>query len=249
MARNHSDERAHLAQRLTDEASLGTTLLMICLDQFTEDFLEWEPSTLDTEVKARFGVELPDENKDKLWALVTALTTNLFYVSLETFIPVCNSLNGSAADFDEYDPVTPEEAAWGIVEVRLIDPPAEGEPPGAEFSHEVKRYIGLTLRNEGTTITPTLLKPYVEYDEEPEPEPGLIGETEDMMYEVYLRRQQERNEDINEYVRGRLEMLIGQLRTLPLTYGSVEKLDEFLTNAREAVPGLPIPEAPAPARR
>ena len=106
-----------VAALLTNEEMLATPLLVLCMDEFGTEFLEWEPETFDIEIQTRFGVQMPDSNRDKLWAMVTALTTNLFYVSLETFIPTCNMLNGSEADFDNYDPVTSEEAAWGIVEV------------------------------------------------------------------------------------------------------------------------------------
>ena len=78
----------------------------------------------------------------------------------------CNALSGSEADFDNYDPVTGEEAAWGITEVLLIDAPeADDEPASHRFSHEIKRYIGMTLEAEGVTTPPALLKPFVEFQE------------------------------------------------------------------------------------
>ena len=226
---------------------LATPLLVLCMDEFGTGFLEWEPATFDMEVQTRFGTKMPDSNRDKLWALVTALTTNLFYVSLETFIPTCNTLNGSEADFDDYDPVTGDEAAWGIVEVTLIDPPGEDQAPGDRFSHEIKRYIALTLQAEGVTTPPAILKPFTEYDRDPEEEAGITIGPDEAMLKMYTDRQTGEREDIEDYVRGRLEELIAQLKMLPLRIGKVSQMDQFLQQARATLTGLPTPEAAAPA--
>lgn len=235
-------ENSKLGAILTNEDMLGTPLLVLCLDQFGTAFFEWEPASFDAEIKSRFGVDMPTVNRDKIWSLVAALTTDLFYHSLETFIPTCNALSGSEADFDDYDPVTGEEAAWGIVEVSLIDPPEQGEDPASRFSHEIKRYIGMTLQSEGVTKPPSFLTPYVEIDSDPDQEAGLnIGPDEGMLA-MYTRRQQDQRQEIEAYVRSQLEDLVGQLRTLPLKNGDASKVSEYLVQARQLLTGLPTPE-------
>jgi len=235
-----------VAALLTNEEMLATPLLVLCMDEFGTEFLEWEPETFDIEIQTRFGVQMPDSNRDKLWAMVTALTTNLFYVSLETFIPTCNTLNGSEADFDNYDPVTSEEAAWGIVEVSFVDPPKEDQAPGDRFSHEVKRYIGLTLQAEGVTTPPPILKPFTEYDQDPEEEVGITIGPDESMFKMYTNRQAAERADIEDYVRGRLEELITQLKMLPLRIGKVSQMDQFLQQAKATLTGLPMPEVAVP---
>ena len=174
-----------LAEIVTNEETLASTLLLACVDMFSTEFFDWETETFDIECRRAFGVELPDENRDKVWALVTALATNLFYVSLESFIPICNSLNGSEADFAHYDPITGEEAAWGITEVLLHDPAEKGENTGDRFTHEIKSYIALTLSSEGVTTPPSLLKPYTEYDRDPEEAAGAIVGPDEHMLNMY----------------------------------------------------------------
>jgi hypothetical protein len=233
-----------IAAILTNEDTLATTLLLLCIDQLGgTDFFEWEPATFDMEVQTRFGTQMPDVNRDKLWALVTALTTNLFYVSLETFIPTCNTLNGSEADFDDYDPITSEEAAWGIVEVSLVDPPDEDQAPGDRFSHEIKRYIALTLQAEGVTTPPAILKPFAEYNQEPEEEAGITSGPDEAMLNMHMDRQAAERADIEDYVRGRLEDLMTQLKMLPLRIGKVSQMEQFLQQAQATLTGLPTPEA------
>jgi len=241
-------ETDKIASVLTNEDMLATPLLVLCVDQLGTEFFDWEPESFDTEIRTRFGAEMPTPNRDKIWALVAILTTDLFYKSLETFIPTCNSLNGSEADFDDYDPVTGEEAAWGITEAGLIEPPEEGEAPGAKFSHEIKRYVGLTLQSEGVTAPPVFLKPYVEYDVDPEEDAGLNIGPDEHMLAMYAKRQQAERAEIEAYVRGRLEDLVAQLRLLPLRHGDTAKVSEFVAQARSLLTGLPTPEQSAPAR-
>ena len=241
-------ERDKIAAILTNENMLATPLLVLCIDTLGGvGFFEWEPESFDTEIETRFGIQMPTPNRDKIWALVSVLTTDLFYKSLETFIPVCNSLNGSEADFDDYDPVTGEEAAWGIAEAGLIDPPEEGQTLGERFSHEIKRYIGLTLQSEGVTAPPAFLKAFVEYDVDPEEDVGLNIGPDEHAIAMYAKRQQAERAEIEAYVRSRLEDLIAQLRLLPLHHGDASKVSGFVAQARSLLTGLPTPEQSAPA--
>jgi len=240
-----SKQRDIYAEAVSSEDTIGTVLLVICMDMFGVEFFDWEPDTLNAEIAMQLGVDMPDVNKDKLWALVTALTTDLFYVSLETFIPTCNSLNGSEADFDNYDPVTGEEAAWGIVEVTLVDPP-ENVEQSDRFSHEIKRYVALTLESEGVTTPPTFMKPYIETDKDAEEEAGITIGPDEAMLAMYTRRQTEVREEIEAYVRERLTLLTAQLKALPMSVGNTGKLDQFIREAHSILRGLPTPEEAAP---
>lgn len=224
-----------LSDIVTDETMTGTALLLVCVDTFGLPFFEWEPETFDLDCKWAFGTELPQVNRDKIWSLVTALTTNLFYISLETFIPICNALNDSRADFRAYDPVDSEEAAWGIIEVLLNDAPEAGEDVTKRFSHEIKRYVGLTLTSEGVTTPPRVLAPFVEYDVDPEEEAGIeIGPDPDMV-NMYEDRQAREREGIESYVRQRIALLTTQIQQLPLQHGSTKGIVEYLQQIQRAV--------------
>ncbi|KKN32547.1 hypothetical protein LCGC14_0812710 [marine sediment metagenome] len=236
-----------LAAIIMNEEMLATPLLVLCIDAFGTDFFEWEPETFDIETRRVFGAALSDVNRDKVWALVTVLTTDLFYKSLETFIPVCNSLNGSEADFDDYDPVTSEEAAWGIIETQLVDPPAQGKSVGQRFSHEIRRYVGLTLKSEGVTTPPKAVADVPEYDRDPEEETGIVIGPDEGMLQMHERRQQAEREAIDDYVRGRLDDLAMQLQSLPLLHGQTGQIAQGLQSMRASLTMSPTPEKSAPA--
>lgn len=239
-----TDEQA--ARILTDEAMLATPLVALCVDRFGTEFFDWEPMTFEIESRAQFGIEIPDENRDKIWALVSALTSDAFYKSLETFIPTCNALNGSIANFDDYDPVTGEEAAWGITEIVLNDPPTE--ELDKLFSHEIRYYIGLTLKSEGVTAPPRVLVPFAEYDENPEEVAGAIIGPDEGFVAMHARRQKEEQAGITDYVVSRMALLMRQLQALPLRSGNVRAVPSLLTEAQRVLVGLQMPETAAQAR-
>lgn len=234
-----------LAAIVTNEATLATPLLVLAIDQFTTDFFDWEPTTFDIESRRAFGVEIPDVNRDKIWALVTVLSTDLFYKSLETFIPVCNSLNGSEADFDDYDPVTSEAAAWGVVETALVDPPVNASV-GTRLSHEIRRYIGLTLQSEGVTTPPRSLKGVPEYDRDPEEETGIVIGPDESMLQMHEQRQRREREGIDDYVMAMLDDLTLQLQALPLLHGKTDRIQQTLQAVRANLTVPPTVEESAP---
>lgn len=231
-----------LGQLVSDEQMMATPLLVLCVDTFGTPFFNWEPQTFDIESQAAFGTEMPDVNRDKVWALVTLLTTNLFYISLESFIPVANALNGEGSDFSNYDPVTADEAAWAIVEAALIDPPEGNQDNAERFGHDVKRYIGAALEAEGVTTPPKFLVPYAEYDADPEERVGASIGPDEHMLKMHEDRQSKEREEIEQYVRNNLGTLLEQLRRLPLQAGNTTAVGEYLQRARTALTGLPTPE-------
>lgn len=239
-----------LGKIVTDESLLATPLLVICVDTFGTDFFEWEPRTFDIESRAAFGADIPDVNRDKIWALVTVLTTDGVYKSLETFLPIANTLNGAEADFSQYDPVTGEEAAWALTEIFLNDPPEEGLPFAARFSHEIRRYIGITLQTEGITEPNGLLRQVAEFDKVTTTiVEGITMGADEAMFQMYEQRQAEQKAEIDSYVSEMTRLLIHQLQQLPLQSGSTRNLDQLLRQVQMLGIdlGLPTPQEPQPS--
>lgn len=209
----------------------GTTLLVGLMDQFGTEMFDWEPDTLRMEIQGIWGVEPPMENMDKIWALVTLITTNLFYVSLEAFIHICNALNGQGSDFKNYDPATVEEMCYGIAEATLIDPPEKGD----EFSSEIITYMKGELEAEGFTTVPKMLKPYVGE--------GLVDQSsvEDVLVmdeieaKSYWDGQAGKRADIEEYVRQRLQKLVDEIAILPLRNADAQGVEQFRQRASKAL--------------
>lgn len=144
---------------LENEDTFATTLVTICVDAFGTEFFEYDPETTWLGLAELYGAELPRTNKDKIQAMTLVYTTDLPLISVEAFNFVCNVLSGSEANFKKWDPLAPEEAIWGIYEMLLhigIDREKDEEPP--QFSHEVRRYLGIILFNDGIFDPPDIMR-------------------------------------------------------------------------------------------
>jgi hypothetical protein len=194
---------------LLNEGVFATSLLAIVFDKFGTEVTEWEPETLDMEIRDGFGATLPQVNKDKLWALITALTTNQFYVSMEAFNAITQALNDEESEFQIFSPISVEGAAWAITEVTLSD------PDGGEWSPEIKAWLGVLIDNRGLLEVPPILnmaEPSGRLTE------GATQFADDVtFYEAIWSVQKSNSESITEYVEIRLNSLFKELSRLPLS--------------------------------
>ena len=216
-----------LRTAIEDVNSFGTALLAIVLDNYGTDPFAWEPMSLRYQLKDDFGANLHKLNEDKIWGLIVALTTNQFYVAWEIFAQTCKALNGDEADFSIYSPADPEDLAWGVTEVLLNDRP-DKDSGNEQFSHEVARYTGLILAENGVWLPPGVLE-FAEYDH---PNPTLALESAFVddadMFEAARQNQQLKKARLEEGVKEKLKQLFAQIDSLPLTNRT-----KFLTKREE----------------
>ena len=222
--------RAQLKKVLESPEATATALTVILMDNYGTEFLDWEPDTLRIQVAEDYGADLPDNNWDKVWAVVTLMTTDLFYNSLEAFNHICNSLAGTGADFDKWDIAEPEEIMWGVAEAVLLDPP---DKQGYDFSHEIKQFVGLALSEYGIWRTPRLLRDVVEEPNLPEDPTDINFSDDATMHAAFFDHQSAILAGLEEVVLQRLRLLHAQLLSLPLENGSPEAVQSF------QLPGIP----------
>ena len=142
---------------LLSDSSFASTLIILLADILDSmEFLNWEPETVGLEIKDRYGINITENNMDKIQALSLVLTSSMFYNDVDTFIHVCNSLGGEGADFETFDPAEIDEIAWTLTEVLLNDPPEKDSP--IPFSSEIREYIKLQATHEGFMRLPAMLE-------------------------------------------------------------------------------------------
>jgi hypothetical protein len=219
-------------RQLIDPESIGSVLLIGLLDEYGSEMFDWEPRTLDLEVKHDWGVSIPQVNKDKVWALVTELTTKLFYSSLDAFTHICNSLNGSGADFENFDFATVQEMCWALAEVQLLDPPEEGD----QFNPEILSYMSERLRVEAFERVPKILKPYVTLPDRDENIANILQE-DGVEAKTFWDRQMREVLSIDQYVREQLHKLFVDLAGLPLENGDSAEMKATLERAGKVLAG------------
>lgn len=218
-----ANSRRTFRQVFEDENTYGSTMLVALVDQLGGvDWFEWDPDSLRYEIQDRFDAKISLENMDKIQALLTALTTNLFYVSLETFIGVCNALDGDGSDFNTFDPADVQEMAWAITEVAMNDPLEEG--PGEAFSQEIKHYIGVQAKLEGFTELPKPLTFGVMPDDRVDPSEVI---TDAVMYSAYWRGEKDKIKKVQRRTQERYNEMIRQIHALPLQDRDAESWQKF----------------------
>lgn len=224
LIRSHiTGRQEQIKKLLLSPQTHATPLLVLCLDRFPEMLGQdgespWAPETVRLECQAEFQATLPDYNLDKIMALMTVLTSDLFFVNLPSFIQLCNVLSGDTFDPAVFDPATCAEMAWGITEVLLLEPPDSDEP----FSDEIRRYIGAMLVEEGFHAPPDVLR--IAIFDEARGDPLNVWSDDPELYQMGFAVQQEKKADVEALLRDNVMELSLQLKSLPLENGSTEAL-------------------------
>ena len=131
--------RQHLLQ---SNQTLGTVVHAILLDRFGQEVYGWEPVTVALECKAEFGCEPSTTVMDKWCAIQVAMSSDAFFRRIDAFLSICNTLASGEPYADVFDPVTTEEAAWGVAEISL-------NRDFLPFSPTIKDYVHTVLRQDG----------------------------------------------------------------------------------------------------
>lgn len=208
--------------QMLDPDAFATTLLVLVMDRYGNEALEWSPETLALELADDLGRPLPRSNFDRLMAAIVILTTDNYFLSLPDFIDLTNILSGDTYDPSMWDPAEVDEIAWGLSEALLINPPDEdNEEP---FADDIRRYIGQALDREGIMQPPDILKVALRGD------PQVAGRVQHdfvddpIMFGAIADFEKAKTDEIDAIVRTGLKRLLLQLSRLQLQHGSTADL-------------------------
>lgn len=207
----------------------ASTMLIALADmERSLDFMTWDPEALYEEIRTRLQAVTPQDNMDKLHALMLALTTDVFYTDVDAFINICNALAGEGADFKTFDPAEVDEMAWAVTEVLLNDPPDRNETEAIEnpFSLEIQDYIGQQAAVEGFSRLPSMLKigTMPTKSESNFQEAAAIGAE---VFGAMWGEQESKVSEIESETRERLQALFQQIQSLPLSRADSQSWKEY----------------------
>lgn len=136
--------------------SFATSLLMMSIDRWGFEFLDWDPTTIISEVGEAFGEDWPQINQDKLLAICTTLTSDSFYTDPLAFYHICCALNNIPVNWNSIaDELAPDQMAWAVLETGMLDVDEENKTP--PFSDTVAAFVGLALHERGFYDPPKIL--------------------------------------------------------------------------------------------
>lgn len=204
---------------LLDEDTYATTLLVLFLDRYTNEALEWHPETIRMQIEADIGIELPKHSLDKLMAAIVVVTTNYFYRNLIRFIELANILAGDDFDPTVFDPADSAEMAWAVTEVLLLSPPEKNE----WFDEEIRDYVSEMLMAEGFIKLPKVLKTVASEGFEEKVDLGGFEDDPEMFQAIY-QGQEAKSTEIDALVQENMNELIAQLEALPLRNGQTDNM-------------------------
>ena len=137
-----SKDLAEKQTALQSPETLATVVHAIVRQQYGDDAYDWDPATVSLELQDDFHADVNSSVMDRWCAVQVCMTSDAFFQRIDAFMNVCNTFSSGAPIFEVFNPVSTEEAAWGITEVLLN---REALP----FSNTVKNYLRTLLNNDG----------------------------------------------------------------------------------------------------
>ncbi len=217
----------HLRNLLHTEDAFATTMVALLIDDFGTEALTWTPKTIIMELETIHGVVPKQGNIDRLMAAVYLLTSNSFYISLPDFNDICNILSGDLATPGMFQPADAAACAWGITEAMLLAPPDDEDEA---FTEEIAAYVGEALSREGIINPPDVLR-IAHYDKELQSKIHAEYSDDPIMFSAIYKSEQSKTDEINDYIKKRLQALVLQLDELPLKNGSTKQVVQLMLNS------------------
>ena len=120
----------------------ATVLNAMLLTKYGEEALDWDPITIQLEIKDDFGVAPAAEVMDKICAMQIVMTTGDFFTRTDAFRNVVNTIADGQPFFQIFTPLLAEEIALALATVGM-------NRDMIPFAPSVKELVRLSLIGDG----------------------------------------------------------------------------------------------------
>lgn len=120
----------------------ATVLNAMLLSKYGEEALDWDPITIQMEIRDDFGVTPASEAMDKICAMQIVMGTGDFFQRVDAFRNVTNTIANGQPFFQTFTPLQAEEMAISIATVGM-------NRDLIEFSPAVRELVRLSLIGDG----------------------------------------------------------------------------------------------------
>lgn len=122
--------------------TLATVLHAILRDKYGDEWYGFDQLSIMMDLQADFRCDPCPAAMDRIGAIQTLMTGDAFFNRIDAFMGVCNSFSSGQPFFGAFDPVTVEEAAWGIAEAGM-------NRDMLPFSPTIRQYCRVVLKQNG----------------------------------------------------------------------------------------------------
>lgn len=221
--------KGELSKALEDPGLRCSCALVLCVDHFGDGMINWDPLTVQMELKDLLGHDPDEALLDKINAASALLANDNYHRALEVFLPLNAAFNLRRPSTTALSYNSVDDIMWGLTEARLLEGGEEFESAG--FDDRIARVVGLQLSTEGITKPPQIMK-FAQFDEAEldNRDLGLAGDA--LMSETYWRRQDTLIDELNQYATDRLQELFRQLAALPLSTKQAKEMASKLAQGQ-----------------
>jgi len=213
-----------IREALADDSLYCTCVAAILTDAFDAEWMNWEPETVEMELKTLGGRVPSDFLMDKAMAVSVLLSTNLFHVSFEAWNDLVQVFNFDRSTGELMVPAGIEDVLWGSTEARILEGPEEFESGG--FSHDIRIYTGTLLSQHGITKPPSVLA-FAEFNQEEIEDRDMSLANDEFMFKAYWDTHKGILEGAEQDTIQKTKELLMQLKELPLKKGDVSFIENI----------------------
>lgn len=127
---------------LQSPETMATVAHAILRDRWGDEWYWFDQLTVMMDIQDEFKCDPCPEVMDRISAIQVVMTGDSFFKRIDSFMAVCNAFSSGEPFFGAFDPVTVEEAAWGVAEVGM-------NRDMLEFSPTIQQYCRVILRENG----------------------------------------------------------------------------------------------------
>lgn len=195
-----------------DEGAFGTSLLIAATDLFGQEVIEWEPETVELELRTLLkGLPAPVA-LDRFHAAAALLGSDLFFTSLTAFNAVCSTLAFDEPLDGEFYPASLRDIVWGLTEARLLLGPGTAFDEG--FSQNIRLYVGKLLEGEGILNPPEIMG-FAKLTRLDRPDTQAVADLPELAM-VFEASQSETKRELEDYAVQRAYEMFDQIGKLEL---------------------------------
>lgn len=114
-------DKVEAAKLLESDETFAFTLMVILLATYDQEVFDENPVILFSRIESDFRIKLPEEAENRINAVLTAMTTDLFYTQFSVFKSITLALCEGDIGDDDDDELNAAEILWAITEVGLLN--------------------------------------------------------------------------------------------------------------------------------